>query len=325
MSIRGLAAGAAVAVVVAAGCGSSPEQHTAGGRAASARQTVKVGLPGTANATSGYLAGKRFFRGAGLSFAPVAVTRGAEAIPMLLNGKLDIALGDGMGTLTAAGNGVPLRVIGVATVAPADAKLDPTALVTADRGITAAGLAGKSVAVSQLGGAPELVAKSAIDADGGDSAAVKFVELDAAQMVAALKAHRVDGALLTEPHATAAEQQGLPILSRPQSLGEPGLPSTLWVTSERYAAEHPDVIKKFVAAVQSGGREANTDPAGARKVAATFMAVDPRVLQAIRFPLFADDVADTASVRKFVDLANRYKAFPKQPDLDRVLAGGSSS
>jgi NitT/TauT family transport system substrate-binding protein len=286
---------------------------------------VKVGLPGTANATSGYIAGQRFFRGKGIAFKPVQVTNGAKAIPMLLNGQLDIALGDGMGTLTAAGNGVPLKVIGVATVAPADPKLDPTALVTADRGVTAAGLAGKSVAVSQLGGAPELVAKSAIDAGGGDSGTVKFVELEAAQMVAALKAHRVDGALITEPFATAAEQQGLPILSRPQSAGEPGLPSTLWVTSKKYAAEHPDVITKFVAAVQSGGREANADPAGARKVASTFMEVDPKVLQAIRFPLFADDVADTGPVRRFVDLANRYKAFARQPDLDQLLAGGSSS
>jgi NitT/TauT family transport system substrate-binding protein len=319
MGIRGLAAGAA-AVVVAAGCGSSHEQQAAGGR-----QAVKVGLPGTANATSGYIAGKRFFHRAGLAFAPVEVTNGAKAIPMLLNGQLDIALGDGMGSLTAAANGVPLQVIGVATQAPADPKLDPTALATADRGVTAAGLAGKSVAVSQLGGAPELVAKSAIDAGGGDSSAVKFVELGSAQMVAALKAHRVDAALLTEPNATVAEQQGLPILSRPQSLGEPGLPSTLWVTSRKYAAEHPDVIKKFVAAVQSGGREANADPAGARQVAATFMSIDPKVLQAIRFPLFAHDVADTTPVRRFVDLANRYKAFPKQPDLDHVLAGGSRS
>jgi NitT/TauT family transport system substrate-binding protein len=319
MGIRGLAAGAAV-VVIAAGCGSSPQPRAAGGR-----QAVKVGLPGTANATSGYIAGNRFFNRAGLEFAPVEVTNGAKAIPMLLNGQLDIALGDGMGSLTAAANGVPLQVIGVATQAPADPKLDPTALATADKGVTAARLAGKSVAVSQLGGAPELVAKAAIDAGGGDSSAVKFVELGSAQMVAALKAHRVDAALLTEPNATAAEQQGLPILSRPQSLGEPGLPSTLWVTSKKYAAEHPDVIKKFVAAVQSGGRQANADPAGARKVAATFMSIDPKVLQAIRFPLFAHDVGDTAPVRRFVDLANRYKAFPKQPDLDHVLAGGSHS
>jgi NitT/TauT family transport system substrate-binding protein len=322
-------AAAAVGVVigmVGAGCGSSDDHsQNSVARSAGSGTLVKVGLPQTANATSGYVAGRRFFKGEGLAFEPVKVANGAKAIPMLLNGQLDIALGDGMGTLTAAANGVPLQVIGIATVAPRDPKLDPTALVTADKGVTAADLAGRSVAVSQLGGAPELVAKSAIDAGGGDSSAVRFVELDPAQMVPALKAHRVDGALVTEPFATAAEQQGLPILSRPQSVGEPGLPSTLWVTSKRYAAEHPDVVKTFVRAVQKGGREANADPAGARSVAATFMDADPKVVQAIRFPVFAEDVGETAPVRKFVDLANRYKAFPRQPDLDQVLAGAPSS
>jgi NitT/TauT family transport system substrate-binding protein len=240
---------------------------------------------------------------------------------MLLKGQINITLGDGIGTLTAAANGVPIAIIGVATISPTDPKLDPTAVITAGGGTKAADLAGNKVAVTQLGGAAELVTKAAIDAQGGDSSKVTFVELNPAQISPAVKAGRVAAGLVQEPFATMAEQQGLHVLARPQSEAEPGLPATLWVTSQKYAKQHPDVIAKFTDAVRKAAKEANGDPAVARKVAATFTDSSAKTLASIRFPVFAENVAATGGVKDVLALANKYKLFSKQPDLNTLIVG----
>jgi NitT/TauT family transport system substrate-binding protein len=324
MRVRSSSVSAVALAALIAGCGSSQDPATtatsqAAGSAGQPQQVLNVGVPSTANATSAYLAGQKYFKDEGLTFKPVVVNSGAEAIPMLLKGQLDISLGDGIGTLTAAANGVPIAIIGVATISPTDPKLDPTAVVTADAGTNAADLSGKKVAVSQLGGAAELVTKAAIDAQGGDSSKVTFVELNPAQIAAAIKAGRVAAGLVQEPFATMAEQQGLHVLARPQSEAEPGLPATLFIASQRYAEQHADVIAKFNDAVRKAAKEANGDPAVARKVAATFTGSDAKTLARIRFPVFAEDAAVTGGVKDVLALANKYKLFPKQPDLNTLI------
>jgi NitT/TauT family transport system substrate-binding protein len=311
----------ALAAPLLAGCGSSTApsgQPDASGSTEPAE--IKVGVPATANSINAHLAAEKYFAEKGLKVEFVDVTSGAAAIPMLLNGQLDIAQGDGIGTLAASSNGVPIAIAGVATVQTDDPKLDVTGIFTADNSTKVADLSGNSFAVSQLGGAAELVAKAAIDAEGGDSSTVTFVELQAAQMAAALEAGRVAGALITEPFATAAEEAGLPVLIRPQAAGAPGLPATYWVTSVKYGQKNPEIVKGFLASVQQAGRDANEDPALARKTAAKYMDMDPKVLNAIRLPVFAEDVTDTSGVTKFVDLANRYKVLPKQPDIETLLS-----
>jgi NitT/TauT family transport system substrate-binding protein len=272
------------------------------------------------NAISAHLAAKEYFEEAGLKVEFVDITSGAAAIPMLVNGQLDIALGDGIGTLTASANGVPLAIVGVATVQPEDPKLDATGIFTNNPSAKAADLSGKSFAVFQLGGAAELVARSAIDAEGGDSSQVNFVELQAPQMAAAIKADRVSAALITEPFATAAEKEGLTILNRPQAVGGPGLPAIYWITSQAYGQKNPAILDKFATSIQKANREANSNPAVARETAAGFLQMEPTVLNAMRLPVFAEDVTDTSKVSQFVDLANRYNVLKKQPDLDKLLS-----
>ncbi|WP_448006700.1 ABC transporter substrate-binding protein [Agromyces bauzanensis] len=320
--VLGACAVLALAPLLAACAGAgSAAPSTAGSPDAPAEiTTIKVGLPTTANGLAGMLARDEFAEAEGLKIEVVEVNSGAEAVPMLLNGGLDITLGDGIGTLTASGNGVPLSVFGINSEAPEDLELDPTAIVAADDGITMTNLDGKTLAVSQLGGAAELAAKAAIDAAGGDSSAVTYVELDPAQAIPALKANQIHAALVTEPFATAAEQAGLAVLDRPAASGTPGMPATLWVTSLPYATEHTDVLTRFVAAVQQANDEINADPDAARTYAKSVLEADPKVLDAIRFPYFAAEVADTSGLSDYLDLANTYGIFTKQPDLGKLLS-----
>ncbi|WP_022891298.1 ABC transporter substrate-binding protein [Agromyces subbeticus] len=310
----------AIVAMLAACSGGAGGVDSAPTASAGEIETIKVGLPTNANGLAGMLARDEFAAGEGLEIEMVEVNSGAEAIPMLLNGGLDITLGDGIGTLTASSNGVPLSVFGINSEAPEDPDLDSTAVVASDDSFTMTNLDGTTFAVSQLGGAAELASKAAIDEAGGDSSKVSFVELDPAQAVPALKSGQIQAALLTEPFTTVAEQAGLPVLDRPAASGTPGMPATLWVTSLPYASEHADILTRFVAAVQQANDEINSDPDAARAYAKTVLEGDPAALDVIRFPYFAADVADTSGLADYLDLANSYDTFAKQPDLDKLLS-----
>lgn len=314
---------AALATPLLTGCTSPQPEET---QAPLEIVSIKVGLPTTANSVSAYLAMEGAFEEQGLEVEPVVIQSGAEAIPLLLNGGLDITLGDGIGTLTAASNDVPLAVFGIATIQPEDPDLDPTGMFALDDSVTVESLEGQTFAVSQLGGAAELIAKAAIDAEGGDSSKVTFVELAAEQMGAAIQAGTVKAALITEPYATQAEKKlGLYVMNRPTSVGGPGLPATTWVTTLQYGAEHADILQRFAIAVQQAGIEANANPDGAREVAKSFMTAPPEVIDVIRFPVFSENVGDTSGMLDFVELANEYNVFKKQPDMDKVLSVKVSS
>src|SRR6185437_7554997 len=99
------------------------------------------------------------------------------------------------------------RGIDVAIVAPAGYYLAkaPTSMLLVAKSSplrTAKDFAGKTVAVNGLKNITQLSVQLWLDENGGDSNAVKFLELPFSEMGAALDGGRVDAALFAEPDAT---------------------------------------------------------------------------------------------------------------------------
>jgi NitT/TauT family transport system substrate-binding protein len=309
------------AALTCAGCGSTGSAAQAG-PASDGLTHLKVGVSPTTVSVAVYLAKDKYFAEQGLAVDLSVIQSGAEAIPRLLNGSLDIALGDAVGALQSAGNKVPLRVVGVASVSPSDPALDYSGIVTGNADIhDVAGLSGRTVAVNQLNGGAQLTALAAIDAKGGDSAKVKFVELPFPQMTAAVQANRVDAALVVEPFLSAGSKAGLKTVLAPQAYSVAGLPSTLFVSSAKYADANAAAISKFMAAVSAASKDANADSAKARTIAGTFTNLPAATLATIKLPVFAEQAADTSGMTKMLALANKYNLLAKQPDMAAVLGG----
>lgn len=308
---------AAIGLALLTGCGDEdPATETA---ATGETVQLRVGVPTTANALSAYVAediGAFAERDIEVEFVPVL--SGAEAIPMLMNDQIDVTLGDGFGTITAAANGLPLAVFGIATIQPSDVTLDPAIIFVKDESVTAQDLAGQRFAVSALAGYHELSSKSTIDTLGGDSSAVEYVELTPATMADAIEGGDVAAALITEPYATQAEQRGLYPLAA-QAVGTQGVSGTLWVATQQQAAENADVLAAFSEAVEAAGHAVNEDRELARRVAATYMTVEPEVIEVMRFPTFTDSVTDFASLDRLAELALEYDMLDEQPDFDSLI------
>ncbi|HET6297252.1 MAG TPA: ABC transporter substrate-binding protein [Kribbella sp.] len=283
---------------------------------------IKVGVSPSTASIAVYLGREKYFADQGVAVDLSVIQSGADAVPRLLNGSLDIALGDAVGTLQSAANNVPLRVVGTVTVSPDDPAKDYSGIVTADASIKdVAGLSGRTVAVNQLNGGAQLTAKSAIDARGGDSSKVKFVELPFPQMAAAVEAKRVDAAMVVEPFLSAGTKEGLTTVIAPQAYSVAGFPSTIFISAAKYADANGDAIGKFMTAVSAAGKAANADPAKSRTVAATFTDLPAATLQGIKLPIYAENAADTAGMTKMLALANKYGVLTKQPDMNALLGG----
>ncbi len=333
-----VAAGAALA-----GCssGSSAPGTTAGSPAASASAggspagaadpatgdhvAITIGVsPSTASAAA-YLAQQKDFADQGLDVTMATIQSGAEAIPRLLNGELAFALGDAAGTITAASNGVGIAATGVATVSPSDPAKDYSSIVASNPDLKGpADLAGHTVAVNQLNGIAELTAKAAIDKQGGDSSTVQFVELPFPQMNDAVTAGRVDAALVVEPFLSAAKAAGMHVVLAPQAYAVAGLPSTIFVASQAYANQNPDVVARFNKAMGQAAARANADPAAARQIAGTYTQIPAATLNAITLPIYAENAGEVQGLRQLLDLMNKYSVLEQQPDMDTLLAGAGS-
>jgi NitT/TauT family transport system substrate-binding protein len=302
-------------LALVAGCASTTTQQNSGGLT-----HVSVGVSPTTAAIAVYLAQQeKTFAADGIQVDLQTIQSGADAVPRLLNGSLDLAFGDAVGTVQSAANGVPLRIVGVSTVAPTDPAKDYSAVIAAPGSniTTAADLSGKTVAVTQLNGGAELTVKAAVDARGGDSTKLKFVELPFPQMAAAVKAGRVDAAMDVEPFLTQSKGSVQTVLA-PQVYAVPGLPTTLVVASSSYTAKNQPVIDKFLKAISAAGKKANADPAAGRAVAG-FTKLPAATLNAVTLPVYAESAADASGMNKLIDLMNKYQVLPKQPDLTALL------
>ncbi len=317
-----LLAASVVAIIALAGC-SSAVTPTAS-PASKSLTTITVGVsPSTASAAI-YLGKQKEFAAHGLDVKLTIIQSGAQAIPLLLNGGLQFALGDAAGTITAATNGIAITATGVATVSPTKASQDYSSIVATDATITSVSdLSAKTVAVNQLKGIAQLTAAAAIDKKGGDSSKVRFVELAFPQMVDAVASGKVSAALVVEPFLSAGKAQGLHVVLAPQAYSVPGLPSTIFVASSAYAKANKSVISDFNRAVSEAGTRANADPALARKIAGTYTTISPDVLKVIALPIFANRVADTSGLRKLASLMTTYKFLAVKPDFTALLLSGN--
>ena len=284
-------------------------------------RTLVVGVsPSTAALSVGVAQQQGMFKKHGLNVQLKTVQSGAQAIPELLKGDLDVSLGDTVGTFNAASNGVAVRAFAVATVAPSDPAKDFSAIMAKSGITTAADLNNKTVAVNQAGGSAELFARAAIDKAGGDSSTVKFVELAFPQMVQGVQSGRVDAAVLVEPFVAAGEAACLTTVLRPQAVGIPGLASNLYVTSAQEVATKKGELADFIAALNDASAFIASDKTAAYAAAAAWTKQPAEKVAKTRLPAYPQDAGDLAPINGIGPLMVKYGLLKQAPDMSKVTA-----
>lgn len=219
-------------------------------RAADAPAVIRLEqLQGDDSGNAFYAQELGLFKNAGLDVRMSIINSGPVAAQAVASGAGDIGISN-VATIAAARlRGIPLRFIAPAGIG-GEKNVQVVVMVAKDSPYkTAADLNGKTFGVNAVKAMPQLSAVTWMDKHGGDSKTLKFVEIPFPSLGAALAAHRIDAAIITEPYATQAKT-----IARTLGPANDAMPQNSLIlgyfASDTWLAKNPEVASKFVHALR---------------------------------------------------------------------------
>jgi NitT/TauT family transport system substrate-binding protein len=263
-----------------------------------------INLPADNSAEVYYAEDLGFFKDAGLDVRITAMTNSGAIIAALAGGGGDIGNAVVGSVADARAKGIPILYIAPAGLY--DSASPTAALVTTrDSPIKkAADLTGKVVAVSGLGDLTYFATREWIDKNGGNSAAVKFVELPFPTMSAAVLQHRVDAAYDIEPFLTAGAAD-LHILARAAGSVAPRYQATGWIANESWLASHADLALRFASAIHRTAIWANSHQKESAAILLKYLKLDPAIVEKMNRVPYAVTL-ETRYVQPPINTAAKY-------------------
>jgi NitT/TauT family transport system substrate-binding protein len=213
----------------------------------------------TTSAAGLYIAAQEgFFKAAGLNVTIKPVASLAGITPELLNGSVQVELGQWTTAITAEAGGAQFHALAAANSSGPGL----TSLVTAPGSkITRLGqLRGKKVLVNAKGGLAQMLAESVLEDASVQPSQTDYVTAPFPSIAAALEHGAADAAVLPEPFLTQAEEKwGMATLADLNQGGVTDFPLAGYVSTSSWAQKNPAVAAAFVQALAQGQVVASTD------------------------------------------------------------------
>lgn len=223
---------------------------------------VRVGhVPVTIYAPLFIAAEKGYFADEGIDIELLPVEGGTENVVQVSAGNFDVAGGGiGAGMLNAVARGIEFEI-----VAPLHTERPPlTSPFVVSKARFDSGeltqmsdLKGMKVSINAKGAATEYWLWQALQQGGLDFVDVEVLGVGFREVAPALESGSLDGAILGEPLATFAEDQGL--IARLSQDFIDGFTSTVIYFNKDWATNNPDLAQGFVKAFIRGARDLNGD------------------------------------------------------------------
>jgi NitT/TauT family transport system substrate-binding protein len=258
------------------------------------------------------------FQKYGLNVELIPGKNGAAMVASVLGGAADVGYSD-VGALSKAySKGIKLVAVAPAALWTDAAPVNQLIVEKSSPIRTAKDLSGKVLAVPGLSTGTEFASRAWIDKNGGDSNSVKFIELAYAAMPAALDAGRIDAALVAEPFLATAKKNGR-VLSYPDDAIAKEDLRTVWFATPEWAAAHPDVVKRFAAAMRETAMWANqkANQAKSADILVKYTQVDPSVIASIIRAAYGVDLT-IPLIQPQIDVTARYSDFKTFPAKELI-------
>jgi len=229
-------------------CGDSDDASGDDSAGGLTKLTVAVS-PGAATSTPMYLAAENgIFEKHNLQIEFTVLQNGSVAIPNTLNGQTEFSMASFAPAIQAIEKGLEIKLIGGANVIPTDPDTKYQGVVLRD-GLTDLKDA-KTFAAASTETDP--VQADAVDKLGGDYESMEILAVPFPAVGDNVRNGNADAALLTEPFLTGTIEAGgahlFSYVGPDQSL--PGTPGAVFIGSDKYVSENPEVTKDFMAAIQ---------------------------------------------------------------------------
>ena len=321
----------ALAVVVASGCGRSGPSSggagsqgqgaaTGGSGAAAAPTQLTVAAISIVDVAPLYLArAQGMFAAEGLEVTVRSTLGGAESVPGVVSGEYQVAFANVITILHAHAKGLPLALIAAGDFTTG--KVEDFSAVVVPAGSAAKSLRdleGKTVAVNQLNNIGGVTLRAAMRKAGGDPDKLTMIEARFPEMPAALGQQRIAAAWLVEPFLTVARNQGARVIAWNFAETAPRLMVGAYITTAAYARSHPDVVKRFTAAINRALVYASDHPDAARAILLTYTKIDKAIADKLSLPMWSPRI-DRDSLTLLADLMVQDKLLATRPSLETLL------
>jgi NitT/TauT family transport system substrate-binding protein len=255
----------------------------------------------------------------GITVEIVPAQGGAQAIPALLSGDIQFAIGQPFGPFRADGQDLGIVIISDYANSLPDGK-DVNAVVALDSsGIDGpADLAGKRVSVNSLGAAGDVTIMQAVKDAGGDPTTIEFVEVAFPEVPAQLAAGTIDAAWAPDPFMSIVDGGDGHIVVHPYQATIPGLTVLTNITTQDILDNEPQMVAQYSAAMEEALAWANENEDAVRAAIATNLEIPEEAAAGITLPMF-NYVVNVDDLDALAGLAVDFGVLPAKPNFDRLV------
>lgn len=312
----------AAAALVLSGCtdsGGTAAPSTESSEDGELRSVRVAALPITETAALWAAIDEGIFAEHGLEVEVVPAQGGAQAIPALLSGDIQFAIGQPFGPFRADLQDLGVVIIGNYAPSFADGQDTSGVVASAASGITRpADLSGKRVSVNSLGAAGDVTIMGAVAADGGDPTTIEFVEVAFPDAAGQLDAGNIDAAWVPEPFMSGYVASGGTFVMHPFQETVPGLTTLTTITTDALVESDPELVDDFAAAMTEALEWANTNEPALRQAIKDNLKLPDAVADSIKLPVYSFELK-RSDLEELAALAVTYGVLPETPDFDRII------
>jgi NitT/TauT family transport system substrate-binding protein len=208
-----------------------------------------------------------YFKAAGLDVQIQDIDNGAAIASAVAGGAADIGQSNVASLAAAHVKGLPFVVIAPAGLYSSASPTTEFIMLASAPFTGAKDLEGKTACTNGIRNIGQIGGNAWLDKSGADWKSVKWVEIPVFSTADALRTHRVDVAIMSEPSRSAALASGdFKVVAHPYDALGSRWQIGAWFTSKSFLADHADAVKKYVAVMEQTARWANAHQAESLKM-----------------------------------------------------------
>jgi NitT/TauT family transport system substrate-binding protein len=284
--------------------------------------TVRLGVIPSIGAALGYIAQQQgYFEKHNLKVELVPMNSGSAIAEAVAGGSLDAGFSDVISIANARSRGLPFEYI-AAGILNTPAFSQGGLIVKSDSQLqTGKALSGQVVAVNALNSISSLEAQVWIDANGGDSKTVKFIEAPLPQMPVAVAQGTVAAAVAGEPiFAMAVARGDMRVVRFIKSGIAPTFMLNGWFSTTDWVEKNRAAAGQLAAAMRDAAVWANANRAGTERVLVEALKLPPAISQSLVAPPFYGDALRASDLQPIIDVAVKYGAIQKPLRAQDLIA-----
>lgn len=262
------------------------------------------------------------FKKAGLDVQLQSSAIGAVLAAAVVGGALDIAKSSLMSLITGYDHGVKFKLIAGGAMYSSESPTSQICVLKESSAQSIGEATGKTVACTALRALDQLGAQALIDRNGGNSAAVKFVEMPYTAMLGALERGAADFALIGVPVLASALESG-----KIRTLGDPfaGIASRIliagWFTTQDYVGRNPTVVQRFADGIRTATQYTNGHHAETVSLLAEYSHIDPDAIRKMQRGTNATSLNEN-EIQPAIDIGAKYKYIERAFPAKNLLVDG---